>query len=359
MQSRQFLKENMKKLTLKSVLKGRKKSEESPSRITNETVAEHREKILAGGRRFKYPIQYARHKLVINALMIVVASVVVLALLGWWQLYFVQNSSTFLYRVTRIIPVPVASVDGESVPFGDYLVKYRGSEYYMSKYSEEKLDSADGKKQLDHFKRVALNSAIADAYAQKLARINNVTINDKDVDAVIDLQRNTANGRITEETFYASSRMLYDWSPDDYRSQLSRSILRSRVAFAIDKTAVERETKAATLLGENNNDFRLVASLMGGEGNAKVQAGVSGPVDITGTFGGLQVSEVAKVPKGTVSSVLLTSTDGGYYYVRVLDKNEKQINFEYLHIPLAEFANQLARLKADGKIHEYIAVPKE
>ena len=115
---------------------GRKQKEEkeAPSRITNETVAEHRERILAGGRKFKYPVQYARHRLVINAILVTLAALVLLAVIGWWQLYLVQNSSAFMYRITRILPVPVASVDGEYVPYRDYLVQYRGSEYYLSKY---------------------------------------------------------------------------------------------------------------------------------------------------------------------------------------------------------------------------------
>lgn len=104
---------------------------QTPSRITNETVAEHREQILAGGRRFKYPIQYARHKLVVNAVVITLVAAAFLVLLGWWQLYIVQNSSSFLYRLTRIFPVPVAAVDGQQVRFSDYLVQYRGSEVFI------------------------------------------------------------------------------------------------------------------------------------------------------------------------------------------------------------------------------------
>jgi hypothetical protein len=81
----------MKKLLTK--LPGKKK-QESPSRITNDTVAEHRERILAGGRRFKYPVQYSRHKLVINAVVISLVTLLVLLLVGWWQLYLAQNSSS-------------------------------------------------------------------------------------------------------------------------------------------------------------------------------------------------------------------------------------------------------------------------
>src|SRR5687768_6365916 len=88
-------------------LRKRKNNEQpAPSRITNETVAEHRERILAGGRRFKYPIQYARHRLVFNAVIVIVVALLLIAGIGWWQMYLVQNNSTFFYRVSRVLPLP-------------------------------------------------------------------------------------------------------------------------------------------------------------------------------------------------------------------------------------------------------------
>ena len=97
-------------------------------RITNETVAEHREKILAGGRRFKYPVQYAKHRLVINTIVISVVALLLVVFVVWWQLYSMQNTSTFFYRITRVIPLPVASVDGQPV-FIDFTA-LRGSHFY-------------------------------------------------------------------------------------------------------------------------------------------------------------------------------------------------------------------------------------
>ena len=113
---------------MKSFLKHKKKIskknvEESPARITNETVAEHREKVLAGGRKFKYPVQYQKHKLVVNSIIIAVVAIVLLTILGWYQLYVAQNNSQLMYRITQIIPVSVASVDGEPVRYSDYLMR--------------------------------------------------------------------------------------------------------------------------------------------------------------------------------------------------------------------------------------------
>src|SRR6476620_136684 len=147
----------MKRPTLKKA----KKPIQPPSRITNETVAEHREQILAGGRKFKYPHQYERHKLVFNVIIIAIVTVVLLAVIIWWQLYPAQNTSTFFYRVTRILPVPVASIDGTQVRYSDYLMSFSGSQHYLEQSERLNLNSDDGKRQIEYIKRQSLDGALA------------------------------------------------------------------------------------------------------------------------------------------------------------------------------------------------------
>lgn len=334
-------------------------NEEVSSRITNETVAEHRERILAGGRKFKYPIQYARHKLVINALLITLASVIILAVIGWHQLYIAQNSTGFMYRITRVIPVPVATINDERVRFSDYLVQYRGSEHYLSKYDEIKLDSPDGKRLLDHMKRQSMDKALENAYARQVAREKNLVVTDKDVDAVIDQQRNTANGRISQETYDASSMMMYGWYPSDYRLALRQRILRTRVAFAVDDKANVTQKQVATLVQQTEGDFAKAIEELKKVTDYAVTASQTGLVSTSGTFGGLQVSEVAKLEKGQLSSVMKSTTDDGYYFVKIIDKNDTQVDFAFIHIPLTTFKNDFEQLRKDGKVSEYISIPEE
>lgn len=346
----------MKKLTIKQLR--RKKQEQLSSRITNETVAEHRERILAGGRKFKYPIQYARHKLVINALLVVFGALILFLAIGWWQLYPMQNSSAFMYRLTRIIPVPVAEVNGEQVPYRDYLVQYRGSEYYLDKYGEIKLNSNDGKTQLNYIKRQSLDRAEQVAYARQIARRLNISVSDREVSAFIDQERNTADGRVSQETYDAAIQRLYDQSAEDYRLSVANGMLKNKIAFAVDSDATAAVKAAEPLVKSTNGDFAKVASDVSVK-NVKITAGQSGMVGNTGKYGGLRVSEVAKLDKGTVSGALKSSTDDGYYFVKVVDKTDTQVNFTFLHIPLAKFSQDFAALRPAGKIHEYISVPEK
>jgi hypothetical protein len=58
----------MKKLINK--LKRESKASGTSNKMTAETMEEHRRQVLAEGRRFKYPLQYERHRLVFNTIII-------------------------------------------------------------------------------------------------------------------------------------------------------------------------------------------------------------------------------------------------------------------------------------------------
>lgn len=345
----------MKKITLHNITTRKKKDEpEVPSRITNDTVARHREQILAGGRRFKYPVQYARHKLVTNAIIISLVSLAILVALGFQQLYFAQNSSDFMYRITQLVPVPVATVANEPVRYSDYLIQYRGSEHYLRKYDEVKMESEDGKRQLEGIKRQSLNSAEVNAYAAKLAREKSISITTKEIDDEVLSKRNTANGQISQETYDASTRMLYGWNPSDYRQAIKTSLLRAKVAFAVDEKAKARADKAAELIA-SGKDLGAVAQELGG--GMAVQS--PGLVDATSSFNGLNVSMVARLEQGKISSALKSTTDSGYYFVRVAQKTDTQVNFEFVHIPLTQFNEDFAELKKSNQIREFIKVAEQ
>lgn len=338
----------------------RKKNQEPkavPQRITNETVAEHRERILAGGRRFKYPMQYARHRLVFNTVIITVAALLLITLIGWQQLYVAQNTSTFFYRITRVLPLPVASVDGEQVRYGDYLMYYNSSAHYLQRSEQLSLQSEDGKRQLDFIKRKSMDTVIADTYAAKLAGELGITIAKDKIDQVVDEDRNTVNGRISQETYDTSALNVLGWSPDEYRQDVRSKLVRQEVAYAIDEVAKQKQAQAALLVAQPNADFEKIATELGGEGDAKVTPGVSGLVPYTNRDGGL-TSAAVKLEKGQVSGVIKTTTGDGYYFLKVLEKSDTQISYIFIKIPLTTFNEQLAALKKEGKVNEYITVPK-
>lgn len=342
----------MKKIRLK---KGRQ-VQAPPSRITNETVAEHREQILAGGRKFKYPRQYERHRIVFNVIIISFVTLLLLAIIIWWQLYPAQNTSTFFYRVTRILPVPVASVDGAWVRYSDYLMSLQGSQHYLQQSERLNLSSDDGKRQIEYIKRQALDGAIADAYASKLAHEKHIVVTDKQVDDVIDASLTTATGRISQDVYNDSTLSTLGYTPEEYRQIIKQSLLRQEVAYRIDTKANNAKAAAETILKSNPKPgLADVAKQMQQKGYTNIQLGSSGLVPKTNHDGGL-TQAAAKLQKGQSSDFFRSTTGDGYYVIELTEINDKQLSYNFLKIPLTALGDQLKTLANNHKIQEYISV---
>jgi len=334
----------------------RKPTVEHSARITTETIAQHRERILAGGRRFKYPVQYARHKLVFNAIIISVATLLVLVGVGYWQLYPAQNTSDFMYRVTRVLPLPVANIDGQSVRYSDYLMKYRSSIHYLETKERVNLSSEDGKRQSDFVKQQAMSDALADAYAMKLAKENNVVISDADLETYLKQQRSSADGEVSEATYDAVILDYYGWSPEEYRHAMQTKLLRQKVGFVVDKQAEEISTAVGALISGGNSDLKSVTEATNATSKVQVVYGALGWVPKTNQDGGLAIA-ATKLKPGETSPVVKSTTGEGYYYVKLLEINDTQVNYEYVHIPLTVFARQLSAIKETDKVKELIDIP--
>lgn len=343
-------------------LKRAKKPVAPPSRITNETVAEHREQILAGGRKFKYPHQYERHKLVFNVLIIIIVTVLILAAVIWWQLYPAQNTSTFFYRVSRILPVPVASVDGTQVRYSDYLMSFSGSQHYLEQSERLNLNSDDGKRQIEFVKRQALDGAIADAYAGKIAREKNINVSDKQVDDVIDASLSTVSGRISQDIYDDSTLSTLGYTADEYRQIIRRSLVRQEVAYAVDTKANTARKAAEELLNANPRPGLADIAKQLQDKSYSVQLGSTGSLVPRTNHDGGVTQQAAKLKVGETSG-FFRSNDGsfernGYYVVQLVEANDKQVSYNYIRIPLTTFSEQLKTLVKNNKVKEYITVKK-
>jgi SurA N-terminal domain len=340
----------------KLLAKFRKKDDSAQSRITNETVAEHRERILAGGRRFKYPVQYARHRLVFNAIIISIVAVVILVAVGYWQLYPAQNTSTFMYRVTKVLPLPVAVVDGQPVPYSDYLMKYRSSVYYLEQKEQISLKSEDGKRRIDFIKQKSMDDAIADAYAVKLAKKLDITVTDAELETFLKSQRQSSDGEVSQQTYDAVVLDYYGWSPDEYRYATKSKLLRQKVAYAVDASATKLSDSTREQLKVAGASLQSIVDTSNAAGATQMSYGASDWVPKTNQDGGLAVA-ASKLTRGSISAPIKSTTGDGYYYIRLIDSNDTQVNYEYIQIPLSEFTKQLTAIEKDKKVTRYISVP--
>lgn len=341
----------MKKLITK--LKREQSTEDKSSRITNETVAEHREQILAGGRKFKYPVQYAKHKLVLNSIFIGVGTVVLLVVLCWYLLYFAQNNSKFMYRLTQLVPVPVATVDGENVRYSEYLKKYRSDIFSLVQQEQINLRSADGKRQSEYYKRKELDSAVKEAYVNKLAREQGITVSRAEIDNFI---TRTVNSKSISLEAYEKTvlRNFYDWSLDEYRGVVKARLLSQKVGFALDTEAKTRANTLATQAAAPGADFAALARTNSDDLATKPNGGDVGPLPIDNQDVNSLIAAAKKMEVGQVSAPIQGSD--GYYIIKLIAKNENSVHYAQIKIALTVLDKKFDEIKKSNKIKEHIKV---
>jgi hypothetical protein len=334
----------------------RKKNEpETTGRITNETVAEHREQILAGGRRFKYPVQYARVRLIRNTIILTLAAVVALGGLTYWQLYPAQTTNKFFYRITQLLAFPVAKIENENVPYSYYLLELRSSIHFLSGKNTN-FNTDDGKRQLLYQKRLALNKALETTYAYRLARENGISVADKEVDEFI--QKTLTENRLStnQEVYSRAINDYYGWEFDEFKTSLRAKLLKRKVVQAIDKPAQE---EANTLLKQlqGGADFAALAKASSDDPGADQAGGDVGFVPRNTQDPNGLVDAAAKLAPNQISGVL-AGTDG-LYIIKVLETNPSEIHYSRIFVAYQEFEKRLADIKKRGAIQEYISVPQD
>ena len=345
------IKEKAKKL--KDKVSKRTESRESQiDKITNITLEEQRREILNKGKKFKYPVQYSKNRLVVNALVIAGVILITGAILLWYQLYRVQNASEFIYRFTAILPFPVAKVDGEKALYSDYLMEYRAN-MQIANAKKDEIEGANNTNALSTLnKSKAMKNAIANAYAQKIARELGISVSDKEISEVFDAQRKTQNTELTESALYKIAADNYGLSPNEYRRMfIELPLIRRKVTTQIDKKADKLNNEVSKYLSENSNNFSKAVEYFGD----RIEYSKPGKVRKTNIDGG-RSKIAAGLKVGEVSKPFISNSGDGYYIVKLIEKTDNEVNYESIKIKFTEFNKQLEQLEKDGKIQKYIKV---
>lgn len=336
----------------KKILKKSNTQETQVAKITNTTLEEQRKEILNKGKKFKYPVQYSKNRLVGNALIIALVILITGSGLLWYQLYKVQNTGEFIYRFTTVIPFPVANVDGENALYRDYLMEYRAN-MQIANAKKDEIESANNVKALSVLnKNKAMKNAIANAYAQKKAREMGISVSEKEIDEAFDAQRKTQNTELTESALYKIAADNYGLSPSEYRRMfIELPLLRRKVTAEIDKNAANTRDEVVKYLNDNSNDFSKAAEQFGD----KIEYNKPGKVRKTNIDGGR--SKVAsQLNVGEVSKPFISNAGDGYYIIKLIEKSDNEISYESIKIKFTEFNSQLEKLEKEGKVKKYIKV---
>ncbi|MDR0591325.1 MAG: SurA N-terminal domain-containing protein [Candidatus Nomurabacteria bacterium] len=336
--------------------KAKKTVEETGGRITNDTVEAHREVILSKGRKFKYPLQYAKHKLVINTIIIGVLAIGAACVIGWVQYYKLQNTGTVAYRFSKYLRLPVAEVDGQTVLYSDYLMQYRSNTIAIERQEGKLSNKDDAERQINYYKRMAMDNSILNAYAIKLAKEYDIEVNRGRIDKVYGQHVASGDNKVTESGFEKLIEDNFGLSIDEYRRMfIELPLLRQDVSVRIDTKAKELVKEVESALSKNGGNFENVAKRF----SDKVFLEPSGGLVSVQNFDGGRAAEADKLKVGGISKPFLSTSGDGYYIVKLLKKEDRKVEYASLRIPLTELKNRIEQLKKDGKIKEYITIKNE
>ncbi|MDO4753290.1 MAG: SurA N-terminal domain-containing protein [Candidatus Saccharibacteria bacterium] len=320
-----------------------------------EKVDERREEVLAQGRKFKYPLQWTKHRIVVSTILIAVVVVAVVVTSGWLALYRFNMTDDMLFRITKILPVSVATVDGEAVRFSDYLMFYRSSITSIERQSGQVDNEGSVEALKTQYKQSALNEAEKYTYALKLAKENDVTVSSEEVEEEFQRQLKIGGVERSEESFVKIIEDNFGLSKDEYERMLYLTLVKAKVEEKIDKKADELADKVEKMLKENDGNYQAVAEALGDEIKYEETGGYVSSQNIDGG----RASEAVKLEPGQQSGKFVSANGDGYYFVKLISKTDTEVNFVSIKVPFTEFKEQFDKLKEDGKITEFITVNPE
>ncbi len=316
-------------------------------KVTNDSLHKHREEMLVRARKFKYPFYRSKHRVALTSITVVISALALLGLFTSWRLYVSKNTSEFTYRVTQILPFPVARVDGTYASYENYLFQLRHNVYWLEQFGTTDLRSPDGKRQIDYLKRLALDKALEGAIAKNLAEENDISVSDEEIDAVVN-RVSTSGGDLK-----SILREQYNLTEGEYRRLTKDEILKAKVAKILDKEAPEEAKKVlGSIVG--GKDFAKATKESSDDDETNQLGGELGVVEKGKANVPAEVSEaIFKLKKGQVSEVIETPTD--YFIVKVLDTPSKdKAKVAIIRIGVKDIGTYLEEFKKDGKVKEYI-----
>lgn len=333
------------------------KLEEAPSlenvpKITNENITEHREEVLKGARKYIYPLQHSKHRIVSITLSIVGLAIVGFLAYCAVALYRTYQYNTFVYRVTQVVPFPIARTGGTFVDYENYLFELRHYVHYYETQQQRDFTGQD-KQQLVLFRKQALTDVLNNAYVKKLARQNSVSVSDKEVNDRISEVRNQNRLGSSNKVFADVLRNYWGWSINDFKRSLKDQILAEKVTAKLDSAAQQKANSALTAL-HSGADFGALAKQVSDDPSAKDNGGDYGAT-ITKDNPNIppQVAEeLFKLQPGQVSGII----DAGptLEIIKVNQVSASGVNAQHISIKLQPLSTHIDQLKKTQPAKLYV-----
>lgn len=277
-------------------------------RITNETVAARREEVLKSARKFIYPLDAPRHRIIKVSIAILSTAVIGFFVFCVVDLYRLQSTSSFMYGVTQVVPFPVAMIGNQQfVSYNDYLFELRHYMHYYETQQHADFSTKAGQQQLAVFRQRSLDQAIQNAYVQRLADENGVSVSGVDVDSAVALVRSQNRLGASDQVFQSVLNEFWGWSVDDFRRELRQELLAQKVVNKLDTQTHDRANQALARL-QQGSDFAELAKEASDDQETRANGGDYGKlIDRANTDVAPQVMDaLLKLQPGQYSGIINT-----------------------------------------------------
>jgi len=322
-------------------------------RITNETVGEHREEVLSSARKYIYPLQHSKHRVVRISLGLFAFVIIAFFAFCGLGLYKLQMTSGFIYDVARVVPFPVAKTGKSWVSYESYLFELRRNMHYYQTQQQADFSTKDGHAQLTRLKQQALDQVIQDSYVKQLAAQHGVSVSNQAVDNEINLLRGENRLGGSQRALDDSLNSFFGWNENDLKRELKQELLAQAVVAKLDTTTAARAQTALKKL-KGGADFATLASQLSDDLSTKTNGGQY-PSAVT-----INDSQVApaitaalfKLPAGQVAGPV--STGYSLDIVKVLDGNSSSVHAAHIQFNFQPATTYTKPLQAKEPPREYI-----
>lgn len=340
------------------------KTDDSPSldnvpKITTENIGEHREQVLKGARKYIYPLAHSKRRIITITASVMVAAVIALFVYCFLGLYRYYQYNTFLYRVTQVVPFPIAKAGGHYVSYENYFFELRHYVHYYESQQQRNFAGADHQ-QLVAFRKQALDNVINDAYVKQLASQNRVGVSNKDVNDRLAEVRNQNRLGGNNKVFEDVLRSYWGWSINDFKRSLKQEILTEKVVAKLDTTANQKANDALAQL-KAGADFATIAKQVSDDPSAKTNGGDYGfsitktnpnlPPSVVNALYDMKLNQLSDI---ILASPVLANQGPSFQIVKLTGISGDNLTAEHIVFNLNDISGNIKSLRAQKPTHQYV-----
>lgn len=330
-------------------------TQEPVPRITNETVAEHREEVLGSARKYIYPLQHSKHRIVLISVGLFLTVAVAFMTYCLLALYRFDTNSAFLYRVTQVVPFPVARMGGRFVAYENYLFELRHYTHYYQTQLKTDFTDEKNKQQLEEFKKRALSKVVDDALIKKIAKEKGITVSNREIDDQITVLRNQNRLGSNDKVFEDVLKDYWGWSLRDFKRSLKQELLTQKVITSLD-TGNQKRADAALAELKAGADFAAVAKKYSDDPSSKDNGGEIGfAIDKTSRdISPASTEALFKLKPGEITGII--NTGYGLEILKNIETNGDKIRAARIVMDFKPISTTLNDQKAQQKPRVYLSL---